>query len=352
MTAYYVSNSGSDSNNGLSEANAFATPGYAASIATTVGDIIYIKADGDYNLSSTTYNASGGPMDLSNRVSAVGYGTTIDDNVKATINNNGLVPSLGLVNHDGGDSNGDPHYISNLILDGKSNGSTEVLTTLYSQGNDENLVLYNCELQGGTAGQLVYRGNSFGIAAINCVFRLRPTGAIGQIINCFADRSQVTGFDYCVNTVSKNSGVLAHFTSLGVNCFDGGLSSVCSNCIAYNEDGWFNVDTKPFGNNSRFSNGAAITNCIGWGGGVLPYFATVSTSGLSATENLAWGNFLNPFDAAGTYGGPWTYSEYYNRNTFEISEDPFVDAANNDFRLKNSGAGLQLRNNSVARNLS
>lgn len=347
MTAYYVSNSGSDSNNGLSEVNAFLTPGYASSIAQTPGDVIYIKADGDYNLSNTTYNTSGGPMEVAIEVSVEGYGTTVGDEVKATINNNSLSPSLGLMNHLGGQNFGVPYFIKNIILNAKSDGTNAALTCLYSQGFDNMAVYYNCEFN-DSALSLAYRNDSFGVTALKCIFRKKDTNGVGRIHHCFMEESQVTSCDEVSNSISKNAGVLSTNPSAATSNYT--VNGPIINCIAYNDTGYFLTNTRPFGINSRFGNGGSVHGCIAWGGGQFSH-TYIAPKSLTLSMGLAYGNFLDPLDTGGAVGGPYTLSEPYQLNTFEIFEDPFVDAPNNDFRLKRSGSGLLLRNYFIERNL-
>lgn len=353
MTAYYVSNSGSDSNNGLSEVNAFATPGYAASQATTAGDVIYIKADGDYNYTTATANTSGGFVSLSASVGLEGYGTVVGDNVRATINNNGFTGgaggAIGMINHAGtADQFGPPTFFKNIKLNGRSDGATEAQAlTLGLSGDDQDYVWVNCEFHYGSIVTLA-PASSTGYRLYNC-YLYRATGvSVHSAQNCFSEESQLSAYSIG-GCIAKNVGNLWDFpTAQGLS----GLNPVesMSNCIVWNSSSWSEPGHRPLGSSFRWNQSADISNCIVWSDGRLPYWGGGGNEGLAPMRNVAYGNMSDPLSEA-IFGSPLSLEPEQHQNVFEIFEDPFVDAANNDFRLKGSGSGLQLRNNFVTRNL-
>ena len=76
MAIYYVDTStGNDSNNGLSEGSAKATIQSAVNLATTAGDIVYVKS-GDYTSESFNSAAAG---TSENPIKIVGYNSIIGD---------------------------------------------------------------------------------------------------------------------------------------------------------------------------------------------------------------------------------------------------------------------------------
>lgn len=63
-------------------------------------------------------------------------------------------------------------------------------------------------------------------------------------------------------------------------------------------------------------------------------------------QNIAYGNMTNAF-SANQFGSDLPIEEAIHKNIIEITVDPFVDAANNDFRLNtdaNGGAILRANN--------
>lgn len=353
MTAYYVSNSGSDSNNGLSEANAFATPGYAASQATTAGDIIYLKADGDYNFTTSTTNASGGFISLSSSVGMEGYGTVVGDNVRATINNNGFAGgtggAIGMINHAGtADQFGPPTFFKNIKLNGLSDGSTEAQAlTLGLSGSDEDYVWVNCEFHYGQLAVLA-PASSLGYRLYGCYLYNATGVTVHAAHDCFIEQSQLNAYTLS-NCIGKNIGKLWDFPA-GTGLTGLSATESMSNCIVWNDSSWSESTHRPLGSSFRWNQRSDITNCIVWTDGRLPYWDASGGEGLGPMRNVAYGNMTDPFSAV-QFGSPLPLDPAQHSNVFEITEDPFVDAANNDFRLKKSGAGLQLRNNFVLRDL-
>lgn len=356
MTAYYVSNTGSDSNNGLSEVNAFATPGYACGQATAYGDTIYIKA-GTYNCTTTTNNVAGGYLAPAQGVNIVGYEVTIDDdcptNNRPLINNNGNDSGAGMITGPTQDYEQDPVYYRNIHLDAYSDGSTHNWSCYKGSGNDWPLVMVNCKFSNGWwAG--VEPGNSTGVQLRRCHLYKSPQYAY-KAEGCLFEEATFNQQDSSVtNCIFKNCGihhripVIANLASCS--------SDTTSNCIFYNEPAYKTTQPTPIVNVNDFHGSKEINNCIFWGYGHLPWYRsnTHSLLGLQSMQNIAYGDIDDPLMANPPYGITYPFSgidPLIHGNVFEIFEDPFVDAANNDFRLKKSGAGLQLRNNFVERDL-
>ena len=113
-TTYYISLTGNNSNDGLTEATAWRTIAYAASTASAVGpgDVVYIKA-GNYGNENVAFDISGTSMA---QITFEGYQNTPGDN-----------PNL---NYSFGDALDDSLM---PLLDGGDRTTTEVAITLYSQ---------------------------------------------------------------------------------------------------------------------------------------------------------------------------------------------------------------------------
>lgn len=334
MTDYYVTTSGSDSNNGLSEANAFATPGYACGQATVSGDIIYIKA-GTYNLTSTTANISGGYLAPSAGVNLIGYEVTIGDDCptgnRPLINNNGNDNSAGMIAGPTQVYNGGPVYYRNLHLDAMSDGSTNQWACYEGTGNDEPLVFINMKFSNGYwygAGS----GHTDGVKAINCHFYKSPQ-SLREFHDCFFEEASVSkATSTCTNSVFKNCGLHHRIPTITSHAVC--ASNVVANCIFYNEEGYYLSETLPLYNKGSWKDSLMSINNIYWGFGMLPWYRTASTGqqGAQPMRNVAYGNFINPL-GVGHIAGTFVLNSLEHVNVLEITEDPFVDAANNDFRI-------------------
>ena len=119
MTDYYVTTSGDDSNDGLTEGNAFASPGKGAATAGD-GDTIYVKS-GTYTLTTTTINANAGPPSLANGTVMEGYLSTIGDRGAYPVIDAGALTSFTMcINTNGTFDRVRPSFIT-MKVDGKSN---------------------------------------------------------------------------------------------------------------------------------------------------------------------------------------------------------------------------------------
>jgi len=86
MSIYYISAaSGSDGNSGLTEALAWATVDYGMN-NVIAGDTVYVKSDGNYNEKVTVDTVGSGALPIS----FIGYSGTIGDNIRATIDAQGV----------------------------------------------------------------------------------------------------------------------------------------------------------------------------------------------------------------------------------------------------------------------
>ena len=329
MTAYYVSTTGSDSNDGLSEGTAFLTPGYASSQATAVGDVIYIKADGTYTTTNQTQNTSNGPMLLSAGVSVEGYGSTVGDGTKAVLNNGSQDYSggaYGYITSVGGEYRGTPNVIrhldfqmqnateaySGIILNVSSQTACYVMDCdftggilggAYGIGDRESWCAIRCRFLGGS-GSAFYEGN----LALNCYFTLTPnnTGALDQ-------------FNSAHGCVFKNCG--------GASV----INNSVTNCIFYNEDAYKKHHPVWPSTYVEGTRNGSVRNCIFWG---FDDFGKMSIT--AGTNPVSWvmtdclyGNFNNLFESGSTA----PLDTFAWSNVQEVLEDPFVDAANNDFRI-------------------
>ena len=315
MTAYYVTTSGSDSNNGLTEGTAFATPGYAAGQARTSGDLIYIKS-GTYTLSTSSSNVSGGVMSVARGVQVEGYQTTIGDRAARPVIAAGSVTSTGAIyTAENASFNISPG--SNVIaleVDGNSNFTYGFsFFTQYSHGGVD-LVARNCST--GFLGSSSKTGHIFNCSAISCSSR----GFDGiSTVACLADQC-ATGY------ISGE----VHMRSIASNCtgsgfYNNGLPHNLIHCVAYGNANGFQCNYD-IGNHSY---------CI-------------------ASENSQYGWFFNSTSASPilNYCADYNNTSGRNRATedsrdyqpINLTSDPFTSASTGDFRINNdAGGGAELR---------
>ena len=316
MTTYYVTTSGSDSNNGLTEGTAFATPGYAAGQATTFGDEIYIK-EGTYNLTTATQNVSGGTISVAARVRLEGYKTTAGDRLaRPVISTNGVTVSGAVISFVAPQYNQLSSSAIGIEVDGQNTASQG-----FSYGVQYTVLLFDCVARNcadGFAGSLA-QGAAYNCEAHSCT---NSGFNSGSLVYCWADSCQV-GFtslfrnlDSCIASNSTSHGY-----SLGSSYY-----FTYKKCVAVNNGG----------------NGFVNAYDIGY-----------------ASEMIAVGNAGYGYRFGGTNGTPIMFdcADYnntsgrtINSNTsrdfrpINLTGDPFVDSSSNDYRLNDlAGAGAELR---------
>ena len=316
MTTYYVTTSGSDSNNGLSEANAFATPGYAAGQASSQGDKIYIK-EGTYNLTTASSNVSGGILYIARGVQIEGYKTTIGDRAaKPVISTNGVTVSSPVVDFDYPAYNSLGNYVISLEVDGQNTASVGF-------ENDANYtaLLFDCVARNCGYG---FKGSFQSGVTYNCEAHDCTTSGFyqGNSVYCWADSCQV-GFSS--TTKNLDSCIASNSTSHG---YDVGNSYIMTwkKCIAVNNGGDGFRGSYDIGYSSEM---IAVGNAgygyhLGGANGTLIMFDCAdynNTSGRTINTNTS--RDFRPINLTG---------------------DPFVNSAANDYRINDTaGAGAELR---------
>ena len=322
MATYYVTTSGSDSNNGLTEGTAFATPGYAAGQATTSGDIVYVK-EGTYTLTSTSANVSGGTLSISQSVRFEGYKTTIGDTAARPVIHAGTQVVTNVIYFDNPLFNRRQTAAISIEVDGNGNA-----TNGFYQRVNYNSVVYDCIARNCTNGFYGGQQNGFnyGCAAYDC------TGYGfhgGSPIYCLAE-----GCLYGFGGPSASNTILEVFGCIAANCTGTGfnlnnaLGSAIYKCIAYGNGGegfFVNYDVCQHHqcisvNNSGY--GYRI-----YGGSGADAFMTDC-----ADYNNANGRLNN------------TLSAQTDFRPINLTGDPFTSASTGDFTLNNNaGAGAELR---------
>lgn len=325
MTTYYVTTSGSDSNNGLTEGTAFATPGYAASQARTTGDVVYVK-EGTYNFTTTSQNVSGGLLSIARGVRFEGYKTTPQDRLANPVLSFSLLTLsssvYGVVLETGGFDSLEPLVVS-LTVDGSNNSS---LASGFSIGSAYNAGSYYCKAVNCYYG-FIGTGNYGGATSCessNCTFGFRDL----RCLSCYAS-SCVDGFYvYSINGGDKSfiGCVSANNTAMGF--YARNQSHIADSCTAYGNgsDGFF-----------MYYDSQQLARCL-----------SVSNSGygfaLTAGSNAGAEKLWYCADYNNASGRLKTGNTNYDFNPISLSSDPFVLASSGDFRLNNNaGGGEDLR---------
>lgn len=316
MATYYVTTTGSDSNNGLTEATAFATPGYAAGQATTAGDKIYIK-EGAYNLTTATQNVSGGTLYVASQVQVEGYKTTIGDRAaRPVISGNGVTVSGSVISFNTPHYNRLGAYAISIEIDGQNtvsqgfNNSANYIALVFD------CVARNCEhgfVGGGSSGI------TYNCEAHDCTI----SGFLsGSLVYCWADSCQI-GFSTGVRNM--DSCIASNSTSHGVSVGNTYLFT-WKKCVAINNggDGFHNNYDIGYASEMISVGNAGYGYRMGGGNGTTAMFDCAdynNTSGRTSNSNTS--RDFRPINLTG---------------------DPFVDSANNDYRLNDiAGAGAELR---------
>lgn len=315
MTTYYVTTSGSDSNNGLTEGAAFATPGYAASVATTAGDIVYIKA-GTYTLSNTTQNTSGGPISISQSVVFEGYDATIGDQAAKPIINAGSQSVSSVIYFNNPGYNRLASQCKSIEVDGNSVATTGIDANTSYTGTCFNCIVRNCTSRGYYG---YYQKGFF----VNCSGYNNAINFDGGTMNlCFTDGGGY-GYKGSISAVTRSIAInatdngfdLGHFTSYAASCTaynntNAGFKTaydiaILQACLSVNNNHGFNC-----GNNANAD--ALLVDCADYN----------NTSGRS-------------------YSTTNTTRDYRPIN---LTADPFVSASTGDFRINDvAGGGAELR---------
>ena len=308
MATYYVTTSGSDSNNGLTEGAAFATPGYAASVATTIGDKIWVKA-GTYNLTSTSTNVSGGAISLSDRVDMEGYDSTTGDRAARPLLYGNSLSGSNMISY-GTTTRGlsDTATVANIDLDGTSTWSRGFSTTGYL------VTTSDCFVKNFSTG---FYGGSWFVKCKATNNTLYDFQAGGKCIFCYSYSSRV-GFyqpsllQGCIVTDASYIGFRLQNTT-------------CIDCIAYNSVTGFTTPS-----NQEIH---AFIRCI-----------AVNNS------SIGFNNFCSPMIQCAAYNNGTDFNETDPTKAvifgnITITADPFTDAANADFTLNSDAGGGELLKN-------
>jgi hypothetical protein len=307
MATYYVTTSGSDSNNGLTEGTAFATPGYAASVATTIGDKIWVKA-GTYNLTSTSTNVSGGAISLSDRVDMEGYDSTTGDRAARPLLYGNSLSGTTMISY-GTSLRGvsDTATVANIDLDGTTTWSNGLVTT------GALVVTSDCFAKNFN---VAFNGSSFFIkckATSNTGYDFLS----GKFFSCFSYSSRI-GFyqpNLCQGCIVADASYIG-FRQQNTTCFD---------CIAYNSVTGFTTPS-----NQEIH---AFVRCIA---------VNNSTKGFD--------NYCSPMIQCAAYNNGTDLNETdptkaVTFGNITLSADPFTDAANGDFTLNSDAGGGELLKN-------
>jgi len=293
---------------------AFATPGKASAIGVVAGIITWVRA-GNYNITSTTSNVSGGRVTLGTaNTRMIGYQSTRGDLtgvrplLTATVNTMTMVTStndvvFGNINLSAGSATGiggTSSSAGSLIHDVKVTGANASTTGAFLGG--ANSCHLRCEASGGSTNGFHGQGGHF----IGCV----ASGIAGRGFQ--VSGSQCSVFSHCL--AINNTGGSGKGFDLGTATG----SAIFLNCTAY-------------GNASEnFDNSSAPVAACNW----INCLAVGSTTAFGFTRNgRAW-NCAAFNNNDGNYG-----SSVIKVGSFDLAADPFVDATGLDFALNDEANG-------------
>lgn len=316
MTAYYCNAStGDDTNDGLSEGNAFKSPGKAAATATSTGDKIWLKNAADYVLTSSTPNADEGPVSLATdkEIHIEGYSTTIGDGGLAVIDA-GAITNVTLLSMDGTFSGSNMQTAKYIICDGNS-GSSNIGFSLTGTYLGEVRAIH-CAARDCVTG---FTGGSRGVC-IGCTATSCTTGFIVRIATyCLAEDCTGTGFAPSDSGGVDISMCIADTCNLGFVAGAAAYNTTFRGCIAYGcTSHGFSTVSYPMN---------LIMGCISVSNGGWGY--SLSGAGTLLFHCAHYDNDL----------GSITPTPITNVGDLALTGDPFVDAANGDFNIDTASAG-------------
>lgn len=283
---------------------AFGSPGMLVAVISANGQQAHVGG-GTYTLTTAT-PGSGGPLYFtasSIAFAIYGYNTTRGDGGQPTIHA-GNVTNTYLAGHNHANGYAYQYVFENLILDGNNKaGISGINGDQWQCVTMRNLLVQNCP------GNGVFNGVAFSTKAVNCGVGFSGAGS-ARCEGCWADQC-TTGF---------GGGYFGMRACLATNCTTGfsyyNLNS--SGCVAY-----------ACGTGFYSLRGGAFLDCLavnstGYGFRSDAYATVAGCYGYNNTSGNQTGTFWGSIKA--------------------LSGDPFVDAANGDFRLNDTaGAGAVLR---------
>lgn len=307
-TDYYVDvATGNNADDGLSEANAWADPGYAAQQISTAGHTVYVKA-GTYTITTATPGAAGPVQTATGNINfrMEGYETTPGDKCPT-----GNLPVLSVDN-----TSMNPGAMTGIIrLDSQESG-VQVVAYLRVDCNSETNtrgIWGDSDTFSIAVGCEAVEASDYGIYVMNATSCESSNNANGAFYVCNAFGCYATGngngFTFCVSS---------------------------TNCIAYNNT------------NAGFFSGEVAHGCVAYGN---------STDGFKsykkAVNCISVGNTQDGYETAGVLINCADYNNTTGRDSSDtlwdlgaitLTGDPFTNAAAGDFSLNNTaGAGADLR---------
>ena len=176
MATYYVRTDGSNGASGANDSadpatGAWADVGYAASQATTAGDIVYVKSGTYTALTTSTANVAGGPCHLTANTALrfEGYNSSPGDGHIADLGANKPVIDVGAIT-----------AINVFVLDGSFDANQQVVRNIKVDGQS-NATVNGFVVSNGYCGEHVLEF----CETIDCVWGFaKLTGGLGVCISC------------------------------------------------------------------------------------------------------------------------------------------------------------------------
>lgn len=324
MPNYYVATTGDDTNDGLTELTAWATPGHAAGavVATSTNPTdqvyVYVKS-GTYTCTTVTVNADGGPPQLDVGVIMEGYGTVPGD-----LGGDVIISSGGLAVLNWLCGTGEPGF----------NRNTMGYVNVTADGVDKSMHGFRAA---GNYSALMWK-----CVAKNCSYGFDMTGQI-SLSECYA-HDCTYGF--------KGGPDSSAYRCLARACWSGFYHvTKCLDCLTLDctEHGFYC---------GTFTN--AFVGCTSYNSTKSGFFFTYDMTLVS--DCLSVGNGWYGFQFSGAFSSPlFIRNATYNntlgetkrvaqvREHITLTADPFVNAVGDDFTLNDvSGGGAEIKRLSVA----
>jgi hypothetical protein len=327
MALWYVSNSGSDSNTGNSQAQAYATVGKALTSAAS-GDTIGVQT-GTYTITATLNITQANLL-------IQGYGTTPGDNGTAPLI---TTATNGVIIFNTGTTNGGTQTFQNLNLSTTAGTPNSGIYQLSAHGTTQGWVFVNC----------IFNGFAVAIDSSDAV---PDDVAYISVINCLIENSTSVGLAWGGN----NFGALCIFGSTFKS--NARHINLANDVPATITRTIFAGSTSSFGLNMDSVDATTFDSCVFFGN--VNSSATVGfTSGntfFSLTNNIFYGNtgtgpvIIAPSGNGSIRGVASSYSNAFGGNSggngwpgstgdVALTANPFTNSSAGDFSLNSTSGG-------------
>jgi hypothetical protein len=326
-TLWYVSNSGSDSNTGASQVQAYATVGKALSSAAS-GDTIAVQT-GTYTITATLNITQANLL-------IQGYGTTPGDNGTAPLI---TTATNSTVIFNTGSTNSGTQTFQNLSLSNTAGTSASCIWQLSAHGTTQAWVFVNCTFNGfsvaidssdGTPDDVAF------ISIINCLIENSTSvglawggnnfGALCIFGSTFKNNARHLNIGNDIPVTITQTIFAGSTSSFGLN-MDSNDATVFDSCTFFG-----NVNSSATVGFTSGNTFFALTNNIFYGN-TGPGLAVISPTGNGLIRGLA--SSCNNAFGGNTGGNGWPGST----GDVALTANPFTNSSSGDFSLNSTSGG-------------